>query len=138
MFEKKLKVGDKIILQNSVNGLNSWDGCLLEIVFVSTNYYSCKNLKHPEWGSGTVYIGGGYKKDAFSPADRSAQADYLAEALDKKQKECVEMAKELKDLRRFKSDEDAVAHKISEMIKTKGNVAAISHILTELKRTNFV
>jgi len=136
---KKLKVGDKIILRKSNRGLNQWNGDMLEIVAVHDHYYTCKNVKRQVSGTGTVYCDSSSgQRDDFIPVDRKARIECLVEELDAKQRECVEMAKELKDLRRFKTEEDAVAFKISEIIKTKGNAAAIAEVLRELKKTDYL
>jgi len=139
MFEKKnptVKPGDKILLKESRNGLKHLEGVMLEVTSVQPSYCGTKQLDGKS--GGTVYFGNGYAKDTYVMADRKTRARIMREHLSELQEECVALEKEIKELDRFDSEEDAVADKISMIIKTKGDTAGIAFILKEMKESNYL
>jgi len=135
MFDKKLKIGDKIILQKSRNNYQKWEGHIFEILSVRETYYNCRNLKIP--GNANIYYNGN-PKDEFCLADRKGRLEYFQGILPKLQKECVDIEKQIKELKKFPTEEDAVAYKISEIMRTKGNAKAIAAILKEMKTSDYL
>jgi len=133
----KYKIGDKIILKKSNNSLSCWEGHALEVVQVYGEHLSCKNL-NIGGGTANVYYGDGGRIDEFVMADRKNQILSLEENLIELRERCLSIERELKDLKKFPTEEDAVAHKINEIIKSKGNTAGIAAILKELKTSNYL
>jgi len=139
MFEQKnptVKNGDLIILKKSRNSLNHLEGKLLEVYSLNTGYFRVKIM---DGGCvGTVYFGSSYTKDTYIIASRKEIAAIHRERLSQLQEECVALEKEIKELEKFPTEEDAIADKISKMIKSKGDVAGIALILKQLKEAKYV
>jgi len=66
-------------------------------------------------------------------ATRAEEADMLQEEVDNMTKKIVEMTDQIARLRKYKDDNDELAHLISETIKSDGSPASIYTLLTKFK-----
>ena len=133
MENPKIKKGDIIIVTDGRNGAP--EGIELEVINKSGSYWIARD---PEKNMNYNIFSNGNPKDIFILADREARKKYLKEKIVEVKKDLLIMERDLEVLTKYDSEEEYMAYKISEILKNKDNKVALTSLLKELKKTNYL
>jgi hypothetical protein len=127
------KVGDKILLIKSHNGLPNWEGLICSVI--STTKTSAV-IKNDAGLTGTMYFDRS-PSDEFCLASREKRAEFLKNKIEILKKNLADMEKEIGNLERFEDDEAEMAHKLKKLISAKDE-NAMAALLRELKTSHYL
>lgn len=138
-----LKRDEYIVVIESKNGYQHLNGRVLKITGIGGDtgtagvYYTVTNIERAPATTATIYAGFSGKYDTFRKADRIDRAIELRKELTNREKGIGELREEIEFLGKYKSEEEYVASKIDQLLKTEG-IEKKAEILRLMKRSNYI
>jgi hypothetical protein len=132
-----LKKGDRLLVVQSLN-YPRFVGQIVNVINVCYDYINVK--VDDESNTFPLYFEnkGKVSNDRFCFATRKARIELKEKYVISMKNKILDVEAEIKELKRFKDDEEKLAYELNEILKNKGDVAAIAEVLRKRNKTNLL